>query len=457
MSVSDRYVRLTAEELAIEHRQARDEGRDLSAVRETFDALRDAADAGEDVAAPAGDLLDRVQELPRRDDYPYEEPASLDAIRDASPTGPQIDGIACDDAELYERILGAWQGRCAGCLLGKPIETVPAAAVWDLLEELDAFPLSGYLPADIPSDVATEHGLDDIPAHNRTYAGAVDRMPRDDDIDYTIIGLAALGETGRAITAPDVATQWLSTLPAFNTYTAERVAYRNLLTGHDPPASATRRNPFREWIGAQIRADPYGYAAVGDPKLAAELAWRDARVSHVNNGIYGSMWVAAMLAAAPAVDTPVELVTVGLAQIPSNCRLAEAIHTVREWSETGLDWRDAVDRLHDRWDDRTQHDWLHTISNAQIVAMGLLWSDDAFGRAITRAVHAGFDTDCNGATVGSIMGMYCGADAIDERWTAPLADEVETTLATRPRARISALAEETVDVHRAIRGDAADG
>ena len=43
-------------------------------------------------------------------------------------------------------------------------------------------------------------------------------------------------------------------------------------------------NPGEELCGALIRADAYGYAFAGRPQRAAELAWRDAMLTHRRTG-----------------------------------------------------------------------------------------------------------------------------------------------------------------------------
>ena len=90
-------------------------------------------------------------------------------------------------------------------------------------------------------------------------------MPEDDDLNFPLLALSSWSAHGRGFTTADVARLWLDELPAGRTFTAERVAYRNLLAGVEPPETARHRNPFREWIGALIRADVYGWTNPGDP------------------------------------------------------------------------------------------------------------------------------------------------------------------------------------------------
>ena len=69
-------------------------------------------------------------------------------------------------------------------------------------------------------------------------------------------------------------------------------------------AWAEASNEGLELCGAAIRADAYGYACLGDPARAADLAWRDSGMTHRRTGIYGAMFIAAAIAAAPFARDP---------------------------------------------------------------------------------------------------------------------------------------------------------
>jgi ADP-ribosylglycohydrolase len=245
-----------------------------------------------------------------------------------------------------------------------------------------------------------------------------------------------------------VADEWLELLPFHQVYTAERVAYKNLVNDIPPPSSARTNNPFREWIGAQIRADAFGYVNAGNPERAAEFAYRDAAVSHVRNGIYGEMWSAATIAAAFVTDDVREALEIGLSEIPRNSRLAEAGRKALQWSREFPTWEACWNRARQ---DYGGLNWVHTINNALWVMLGLLYGEKDFGRTIAIAVRCGDDTDCNGATAGSILGAMLGADALPERWTAPFHDRVRSYVTGFDGSRVSDLAARTITQHERLR------
>jgi ADP-ribosylglycohydrolase len=265
-------------------------------------------------------------------------------------------------------------------------------------------------------------------------------------MDYTIVGLRVLEEHGRAFTPRQVAEFWLRHLPYRRTYTAERVAYRNFVNDVWPPRSAVRRNPYREWIGAQIRADAFGYACPGRPEEAAGLAFKDACISHVKNGIYGEMWAAAMLAAALVADSPAKVLELGLTEVPQNCRLGAAVRQVLAWRREGFSAEQAVEGIEGQYG---RYHRVHTINNAAIVAMGLLWGEGDFSRTIGLTVAAGLDTDCNGATAGSVCGAIIGARALPEPGRAPREDRLETAVSGMSGLTLSGLASRTRKVQEA--------
>jgi ADP-ribosylglycohydrolase len=268
-------------------------------------------------------------------------------------------------------------------------------------------------------------------------------MARDDDIDYTITGLMLLERPGLGFTTDHVAAFWLGELPFERVYTAERVAYRNLVDGIPPSEAAEHLNPCREWIGAQIRADAFGYACPGRPELAAELGYRDASLSHRKNGIYGEMLVCAMIAAAYVERDIAKIIEIGLSEIPAKSRLAEAVRNVVTWWKESGDWEKVAGHIDEHYG---ALQGCHTITNAAIVILGLLAGADDFTAGLAASIMPGYDTDCNGATVGSILGVRCAASAIPGHWTEPLKDKVTTIIASVHEARICDLARRTVKV-----------
>jgi ADP-ribosylglycohydrolase len=392
-------------------------------------------------------LMDKCQNLPMRFGYRYFEPSELKAIKDERRPGPRVFPRHHSEAEIFDHILAAWLGRCVGCLLGKPSEGTRRAGMQKFLDRFDLKEITDYfwrMPGLTKEDC---EGFNPWQGEAPWGYRNIDFYIGDDDTNFTVMAMAIFKQYGLNFTPSNVAEFWLANMPHMATCTAERVAYRNFLNGISPPLSATVRNPYREWIGGQIRADFFGYVALGRPELAAEMAWRDASISHVKNGIYGAMWVAAMLSMAMGETDVRRLIEIGLSQVPEASRFVKAIREILTLHKAGVTYTEMVDYIHRRWDENNAHHWCHVISNAQIVAIGLLYSEGDYEKAITRTVLCCFDTDCNGATVGSIMGMMLGSKALPEKWTGIMNDTMHADVKGYDKVKISAVAEEMFQLH----------
>jgi ADP-ribosylglycohydrolase len=301
----------------------------------------------------------------------------------------------------FARVHAAWVGRTVGCLLGRAAES---GAQW--------------LPVD----------------------GAA---PPCDDLAYTLLALRLVERVGPEFTTQDVAEAWLDELPAGRVFTAERVAYRNLLLGYKPPQTALRANPFREWIGAQIRADLYGWIHPGRPDLAAACAYRDATVSHVRAGVYGALWVAAMSSAALTASDVEEVLDAGEAVVPPVSRFANAIMDGRDIASREKTWDEVVEAIHARYGQRHR---VHVLPNAALVAAALAFHGGDFSGSVQGVVGAGCDTDSNGATVGAITAALTGE--VPREWSEHLRDTLQTGIPGSDRVTFTELAERTLRVSR---------
>lgn len=428
-------------DIMVELTQSVEEGKDIESYRPLFEAVSKMP-KDEYRARIADVIFDIVRNAPVKEGYAYCEPDALDEIRAARPAcRPQKTKIE-DRAALENRILGAWLGRICGCLLGKPVEGIRTDDFHPFLKATKNFPLSRYI---------TKADADAVGGHAGKFrfghvalADLIECMPVDDDTNYTVLAQVLVDKYGRDFTPNDVAATWLSYQPKGAYCTAERVAFCNLVKGYIPPVSAKFRNPYREWIGAQIRGDYFGYINPGDPEAAAGMAWRDASISHVKNGIYGEMFASAMIAQAAVEENMEKIILAGLSQIPEKSRLSEAVLSVIDGWKTGKTQEDAFASIHERFDEHKSHDWCHTVSNAMIVTAALLYGGGDYGKSICMAVQTGFDTDCNGATVGSVLGMRGGAEGIGDEWLKPVHGQLDTSIFGVGRVKLRDMAEKTM-------------
>ncbi|MBM3236182.1 ADP-ribosylglycohydrolase family protein [Candidatus Poribacteria bacterium] len=417
--------------------QRREEGCDIESIEKKFNE----ADRGNVASLEA--LFAELEALPIKEAFPYLEPSTLEEIRAERLAGPRRMQKRFTESELQNKILGAWLGRCAGCCLGKPVEGWHKERIENYLKLAGEYPLKNYFPIIVPIPEGYPQHL----ANHDCMQGRVQYMARDDDTDYTIMGLYILEARGLDFTTEDVANAWLNRLPYNLVYTAERIAYRNLVNGIKPPQSASYHNQCREWIGAQIRADAWGYVTPGWPEKGAEFGFRDAAVSHVKNGIYGEMFVSAMISAAFATDDIEEIINVALSEIPEKSRLTEAMKNTVEWSKECRTWQEAWKKVNEHYG---HYHPVHTINNAAVVLLGLLYGEKDFGKTIGISVMGGWDTDCNGATAGSMIGAILGAKALPPEWVEPLNDRIMSYVIGFNDSKISDLANRTLAIAKKV-------
>jgi ADP-ribosylglycohydrolase len=391
-----------------ELQQAAESGHDVTGLRPRLESLSREDEAG------LLELYREILALPQAADWPYSETSALEEIVAGL---PQDEGPRTVPAgQLTDRIRGAWTGRIIGNMMGKPFEIGPTReSIRSYLQPKGAYPLTGYVPFDNPAerDQLGRWGFENVTA------GRIHGSIRDDDIDYTVLGLHLLETYGTAYTARDVAGEWLSRFPVYQVYTAERATYQNLVREVPLAEAGEYHNPYREWIGALIRADIFGFAAPGHPRRAALLSYQDASLSHRANGIYGEMWAAALISSAFTTATPEESVVESLRHIPQSSRLAAEIRTVLGQFRDGLDWEKCLDELSARHPGMS---WVHTINNAGALTAALLWGGGRFGETVGLAVQAGLDTDSIGATAGAWAGAFAGASGLPGSLTDPLQD-----------------------------------
>jgi ADP-ribosylglycohydrolase len=317
-------------------------------------------------------------------EYRAKSPAAMGSrSRPVVPGGVPTRARSGVPVDYADRVRAAWVGQCIGTALGDPVEGWTSAEI-----AVRHAPISGYLA-----------------------------QPKleNDDTAYPLLVLHTLDEYGPAFTSTDLALEWIGHLPF--AYTAEWAAIENVKAGIFPPESRWPRNPCGAWVGGQMRTTVHGLLAPLAPERAAELAFRDAAISHFREGMDGAIYAAALASLAFSGRPIEDLLRAALRFVPSEGVFAATVERSLDACRRRGEWRSALDELRPELD---RYHWIHTIPNIACVVVGLVLGDGDFERAILTTLQCGYDTDCTTGQVGAVMGGLLGSEGIPPRWSEPI-------------------------------------
>jgi len=291
--------------------------------------------------------------------------------------------------------------------------------------------VEGYLPQAIYDAFGTI----------RTYV----RKPNtyNDDITYEVAFLKALERCGKHLTSADIADEWVALIP-FG-WSAEEWALKNIKMGIYPPISGKLHNPYREWIGAQMRGAVCGMIAPGDYRKAAEYAFMDGVVSHYNNGVIGEVFNAMLVAGAYVNPDVRDLLKTVVELIPAKSEYYGVVSHALTTCQKHSHWEAAWDECQKRYE---HYNWIHAYPNAAAEVVALWFGSGSFSDTMSISCNQGYDVDCNAAQIGTVLGIQRGLKGLESHWTKPIGDRLDTYIRGHKQMSIRELAAFTTKLSR---------
>jgi ADP-ribosylglycohydrolase len=379
------------------------------------------------------DLFDLAQEIerrPLREHWPYWEPNDLELILQEYESNYEVARKQLQADDVLQRAQSGFISSVVGCVLGKPVEIhLDSKSLVQALTDSDQYPLKGYISGKIRDKGGLKTLHKDAPG---ALSETISNVPPDDDINYTLLGLTLLETQGRSFTQEQLARLWRDYLPLGYTWGPERTflsRYAMEMGLEDNPEIevgnfASSLNPGSEFCGALIRCHIYGYSSPGDPRSAAAMAWRDATMTHRGNGVYGSMYLASVIALAFVERDIKTLFRQALNFIPLKSRLHEAISFAIDAVSSSSDWEAAYALIHKKY---KEFGHCRIFQEIGTVINSVFFAKD-IGDGLKIQLYQGNDTDSFGAAAGAILGVHFGENNLDPSWVAPFGDRLYNAL-----------------------------
>lgn len=258
-----------------------------------------------------------------------------------------------------------------------------------------------------------------------------------DDITYEIAFLKAILSSKGIPSSDEIADLWLASIPSG--WSAEQIALDNLKRGIYPPNSGSFRNPYKEWIGAQMRGAICGQVAPGNTYLAAKLAFNDARISHAGNGILGEIFNAVLVSLSFVEKDIKEILRKTINHIPKDSEYYQVVSSSYELCQK-YNFSKAWEISEEKY---KKYNWIHAYPNAAAEVIALYFGDGDFDKTMTLIAACGQDVDCNAAQIAVALAAMNAK--IDKRWTKVFTNEINTYLRGLKIIKLNELVDETIE------------
>lgn len=323
--------------------------------------------------------------------------------------------VDTDSEEFWEKIRAAWLSQFIGAAMGTMVEGYTSRNLFEAFGSVESY----------------------IREPN-TY---------NDDITYEIAFLDAFKECGFDITPTDIALSWAGLIPCG--WSAEEIALRNIKQGIFPPQSGIFRNPFNEWIGAQMKGGIIGMVCPGDVYMAAKLAWADGEIAHANNGILGEVFNAVLTSLSFVCDDVEEIVKSAIGFIPSDSEYYSVVSFAYEQCKSKRTWQEALEACEERY---KAYNWIHAYPNACCEIIALLYGGGDYKKTLNIITMCGIDADCNAGMIMPLLAIQKGMGIIPKDLLHPAFEKLTTYMRGYEIITLDELVQDTLySIHKSRR------
>lgn len=259
--------------------------------------------------------------------------------------------------------------------------------------------------------------------------GDPDGWPADDDTDIEYINLHILETYGYDCTPEEIKNEWRSHITSWGIYISNRQAW--YLMGDDvlPPDTGSRSYNMHWYsIDSQITNETTGTLCPGMPNVANDLTFKFAKVTNDGFAVDAAVFYSIMYAWA-YFDSDIEsLINKGLKYIEPDSRSYQVISDVQQWYSEDMadgepDWRATRQKLYDYYCGDNSHGryyyWIESTANLGATVLALLYGNGDYKQTVQIGIKTGWDSDCNPATAGGIIGIIKGFSGLPSDLTDP--------------------------------------